>query len=156
MLVTVMTDASVCPTGAAGYGFWIVSKRGGTPGGSPFKTLIKDSYEGEFKAVVNAISYGLKHALIEATDEILVQLDNKGVVSLLNNQVPPRSDTKEAYDILKSLIQTNQITLRARHVKGHSNVKDQRSKANKMCDMRARLAMKEARKQINADTSSKG
>ena len=145
MLVTIMTDASVCPSGAAGYGFWIVSQRGGTPGGAPFKTPIKDSYEGEFKAVVNAIAYGLKQELIEYGDEVLVQLDNKGVVDILKNKLAPREDLQAAHRILKRTLQTNNIKLRARHVKGHSNVKDQRSKANKMCDMRARLAMKEAR-----------
>ena len=141
-----MTDASVCPTGAAGYGFWIVSARGGTPGGEAFKSYIKDGYEGEFKAVVNALSYGVTNNLIQANDDVLVQLDNKGVVDILKGKLKPREDLDVAYAMLKKILSTNKIKLKARHVKGHTKVNDQRSKANRMCDMRARLAMKEARR----------
>ena len=141
-----MTDASVCPTGAAGYGFWIVSARGGTPGGEAFKSHIKDGYEGEFKAVVNALSYGVTNNLIQANDDVLIQLDNKGVVDILKGKLKPREDLDVAYAMLKKILSTNKIKLKARHVKGHTKVNDQRSKANRMCDMRARLAMKEARR----------
>lgn len=153
MRVTIMTDASVCPTGAAGYGFWIVSERGGTPGGGMFKTLIKDGYEGEFKAVVNAVSYGVNNKLILPKDEVLIQLDNKGVVDILKGKLKPREDLVVAHSMLKKIISTHNIKVKARHVKGHTTVNDQRSKANRMCDMRARLAMKEARR---ANTNSEG
>lgn len=149
-----MTDASVCPTGAAGYGFWIVSARGGTPGGGAFKTHIKDGYEGEFKAVVNALSYGVTNNLIQANDDVLVQLDNKGVVEILKGKAKPREDLEVAYSLLKKILSTHKLTLKARHVKGHTKVNDQRSKANRMCDMRARLAMKEARQRANANSQS--
>ena len=144
-----MTDASVCPTGAAGYGFWIVSARGGTPGGGAFKSHIKDGYEGEFKAVVNALSYGVTNNLIQANDDVLIQLDNKGVVDILKGKLKPREDLGVAYSMLKKILSSNKIKLKARHVKGHTKVNDQRSKANRMCDMRARLAMKEARRANN-------
>ena len=149
-----MTDASVCPTGAAGYGFWIVSARGGTPGGGAFKSHIKDGYEGEFKAVVNALSYGVANNLIQANDDVLVQLDNKGVVDILKGKLKPREDLGVAYSMLKKILSSNKIKLKARHVKGHTKVNDQRSKANRMCDMRARLAMKEARR-VNTHSQSK-
>lgn len=144
-----MTDASVCPTGAAGYGFWIVSARGGTPGGGAFKSHIKDGYEGEFKAVVNALSYGVSNNLIQANDDVLIQLDNKGVVDILKGKAKPREDLEVAYSMLKKMLTTHNLKLKARHVKGHTRVNDQRSKANRMCDMRARLAMKEARQRAN-------
>lgn len=148
-----MTDASVCPTGAAGYGFWIVSARGGTPGGGVFKSPIKDGYEGEFKAVVNALSYGVTNKLILPKDDVLIQLDNKGVVDIIKGKVNPRDDLDVAYAMLKKIISTHNIKLKARHVKGHTTLNDQRSKANRMCDMRARLAMKEARR-ANANSQS--
>lgn len=153
MRVTIMTDASVCPTGAAGYGFWIVSARGGTPGGGAFKSHIKDGYEGEFKAVVNALSYGVSNNLIQANDDLLVQLDNKGVIEILKGKAKPRADLEVAHAMLKKILSTHNLKLKARHVKGHTNVKDQRSKANAMCDMRARLSMKEARR-ANANSQS--
>lgn len=144
-----MTDASVCPTGAAGYGFWIISARGGTPGGGSFKSHIKDGYEGEFKAVVNALSYGVSNNLIQANDDVLIQLDNKGVVDILKGKAKPREDLEVAYSMLNKMLTTHNLKLKARHVKGHTRVNDQRSKANRMCDMRARLAMKEARRRAN-------
>ena len=149
-----MTDASVCPTGAAGYGFWIVSARGGTPGGGAFKSHIKGGYEGEFKAVVNALSYGVTNNLNQANDAVLIQLDNKGGVDILKGKLKPREDLDVAYSMLKKILSTNKIKLKARHVKGHTKVNDQRSKANRMCDMRARLAMKEARR-ANTHSQSK-
>ena len=150
-----MTDASVCPTGAAGYGFWIVSARGGTPGGGAFKSHIKDGYEGEFKAVVNAISYGVSNNLIQANDDVLIQLDNKGVVDILKGKAKPREDLEVAYSMLKKMLINHNLKLKARHVKGHTRVNDQRSKANRMCDMRARLSMKEARRRANTHSQSK-
>ena len=154
MKVTIMTDASVCPTGAAGYGFWIVSARGGTPGGGSFKSNIKDGYEGEFKAAVNALSYGVNNSLIQANDAVLVQLDNKGVVDILKGKAKPREDLEVAHSMLKKILNAHKLKLRARHVKGHTKVNDQRSKANRMCDMRARLAMKEARQRANVNSQS--
>ena len=149
-----MTDASVCPTGAAGCGFWIVSDRGGVPGGYPFKDSIKDSYEGELKAVINAVHYGIKYNHILDGDQLLVQLDNKGVVALLNSDSTPREDIRKCFNEFKIFLRTNNIKLTAKHVKGHTNTRDQRSKANALCDLRAKEAMNTARKRNNAQTHS--
>lgn len=148
-----MTDASVCPTGAAGYGFWIVSERGGTPGSGAFKESIKDSYEGEYKAVVNAINFGVRNQLIQNGDSVLVQLDSKGVVALVNNEIIARDDLHLAQMLLTKLTKLNNIQLTARHVKGHTGKKDQRSKANYMCDKRAREGMLLARERNDSSSN---
>lgn len=146
MRVTLMTDASVCAdTGAAGYGFWCVSARGSMAGGNPFKAIIKDSYEGEFKAVVNALHECLNQKLILEGDEVLIQLDNAGVVRNLTSIEPKRKDIKEAKLVLDQMVITFKLKLRSRHVKGHSNKVGNRYTANKCCDMRAKLSMKQAR-----------
>jgi hypothetical protein len=78
MRVTLMTDASVCPmTKAGGFGFWCVSDRdGGYSGGGTMKGDIIDSFQGEIKAVANALYHCIREGKIRRNDVVLVQLDN--------------------------------------------------------------------------------
>lgn len=148
--VTLMTDASLCgETGAGGFGYWVVSsERGGTPGGGQFKGITKDSYAAEMKGVVNSLASALKKGAIKQHDNILIQLDNRGVIQCIEGNVPPREDIKPILDMYKCIVDTNYLSVWLRHVKGHSKSKSNRSIANKMCDLRAKQHMKEHRKQL--------
>jgi ribonuclease HI len=146
MQVTLMTDASVDQAGNAGYGFWCVSNRSnGLAGGSPLKGYVKDSYQAEAKGVVSAIIQCIKKGNIKQGDTVLVQLDNAGVINLFSNpKANVRVDLIEVKAYLEELISKYDLTLKYRHVKGHSTTKGNRYTANKLCDMRANKARKEA------------
>lgn len=75
-------------------------------------------------------------------------------MDILKGKAKPREDLEVAHSMLKKILSTHKLKLKARHVKGHTRVNDQRSKANRMCDMRARLAMKEARRRVNTNSQS--
>lgn len=150
MKVTLMTDASVCgQTGAAGFGYWVVSSRGGYPGQGPLQGFIKDSFEGELKAVANALAESVKLNRIEYGDKVLIQLDNSGVVKCLNRTVKVRHSEAEVISYIRNLVSKLNLKLEARHVKGHTGRKQVKYIANKMCDMRAKHEMKKARETLN-------
>lgn len=148
MNVELTTDASADQEGNAGYGFWCVSTRAnGLAGGSPLKGYIKDSYQAEAKGVVCALIQCIKKGSIKNNDTILIQLDNVGVINLFSNpKANVRVDLIEVKDYLNELISRYNLTINYRHVKGHSTTKGNRYTANKLCDMRANKARKEARK----------
>lgn len=149
MNVTLMTDASICgETGVGGYGFWVVSQRGGLPGQGKFKTLTKDSLQGELKAVINSLSKAIKMDAIQYGDSILIQLDNQGVIACIEGKSTPRSDIVPLLDKLKCIVKDNGLSISCRHVKAHTNRKDNRYIANKMCDLRAKEEMRKARKEF--------
>lgn len=155
MLVTLITDASSCPdTLGAGYGYWCVSERGREGSGGILKGDIKDSYEAELKGAINALIKCHKKGLIQDHDTVLIQLDNKGVVGLFNEDHIPRKDLVEAMEIFQAFIRKHSIKILSRHVKGHSKSSGNRYAANRHCDERAREFMLQERKNripINAD-----
>lgn len=146
MLVTLITDASSCPdTLVAGYGYWCVSGHGKEGSGGILKGDIKDSYEAELKGAINALIKCYKKGLIRDHDTVLIQLDNKGVVGLLNKDHLPRKDLIEAMKIFQEFTLKHHLRILSRHVKGHTNKSDNRYAANRHCDERARAFMLEAR-----------
>lgn len=157
MLVTIMTDASVCPTlHVGGFGYWIASGRGKEGGGAPFKTVTKDSYNGELKAVVCSLHIAIKRGFVCTGDTVLVQLDNINVVNILNRDfTPTREDIIPLWDAVLSMVNSYQLKLQSRHVKGHTTRTESRYKSNACCDDRAREAMIKARKQANRNKHSK-
>ena len=146
MRVTLMTDASVCgTTGASGYGFWCVCERAKLGGGGSFKAPLKDSYEAEYKAVVNALHECLLKGIILKGDTILIQVDNKGVVELLNSQRQPREDLHTAFKTMHNLKFKFNLMVNARHVKAHTGRNTSRHKSNEYCDATAGKYMNIAR-----------
>lgn len=147
MLVTLMTDASHChQTNAAGFGFWCVSNRGKLMGGKPLAGKVKDSYEAEAKGVANSLVIAFRSGIIQQGDKVIIQLDNISVVSGINkSHKKPRNDVKIVLRFIFDFCIENNISIEARHVKGHSKNKDNRSMANKHCDKRAKEQMKISR-----------
>lgn len=148
MLVTLMTDASLChKTGAAGFGYWCASDRGKRAGGNIIKGVVKDSYEAEFKGVANSLQASINAGLIAEGDRVLVQLDNLGVVNCINDKNnKPRHDLVEVMRFITNTAKKHRLKIVCRHVKGHTNLTDNRYLANDHCDVRAKKAMREARK----------
>lgn len=153
MLVTLMTDASHCPdSGAAGFGFWCASDRGKLAGGSAFRGAIKDSYEAEFKGVANSLKAAINAGLILNGDKVLIQLDCIGVITCIGRKNKPRADVIVVLDYIQNIAKEHELTLLCRHVKGHTKrLEGNRFKANNHCDIRAKNAMREARKILKAE-----
>ena len=150
MIATLMTDASHCSnTGAGSFGFWCVSNRGKLMGGKPLSGKIKDSYEAEAKGVANSLVIGFRSGIIQSGDRVVIQLDNLAFVAGLNGkQRKPRSDIKSVIDFINNFCVENNLSIDCRHVKGHSNKKANRFKANNHCDKRAKEQLEIARKNI--------
>lgn len=123
MRATVIADASWCPqTHAAGWACWIAGDGFKSKGFSgPVHKLCDSSNEAELQAV--AIGVGLAHQLYGATN-ILVQSDCTHVEKHFRPLCPPG------------------LTLRYKHVKGHTTIKDSRSWANRWCDREAKNNMR--------------
>lgn len=146
MLVTLMTDASLClKTGMAGFGFWCVSDRGKLAGGNTLKGIIKDSHEAEMKGVANSLHITIKEKLILDGDVVLIQLDNLGVIGCIQGKHKVRADLDLVIKHIRHLSKKHKLKILCRHVKGHSNEKENRFAANNYCDIKAKTNMKLAR-----------
>lgn len=142
-----MADASLChKTGAAGFGFWCASDRGKLAGGNIIRGAVKDSYEAEFKGVANALKSAINAGLIVNGDRVLIQLDNVGVIYCIQRKCKPRADIAKVLNYILNTAKQYNLKLECRHVKGHSKSIENRFVANNHCDVRARTAMRKARK----------
>lgn len=146
MQVTIMTDASHCHThNVAGIGYWIVSERGKHGGGAILQGTVKNSYEAEYKAVANALCIALRSGIAHKGDSILIQLDNMGVINCLKKRTSPKTELAPIDAYIWRMAKENNLLLKIKHVKAHTNTKDKRSISNMLCDKRAKEAMRIAR-----------
>lgn len=147
MRVTIISDASQCPeTGAAGYGYWLVSERGNSGGGGLFKTPLPDPTIAEMMGVVNALYLAVQHGIAAAGDEVLIQLDCTSVIRMLSSEACARPDLELVREKFHALRAQHQLTVEFRHVRGHTNSPAKRSTAQRRADQRARHEMKQGRK----------
>lgn len=147
MNVTILTDASWDQKLlVAGYGYWVASDRGKRAGGGPFKNKVSSSNQAEMQACANALFIAIREGLVKEGDSVLFQVDNLHALRVLSMLQPPV--VAEEIAILRyfqTLTVGKQIAVRFRHVKGHSNKKDNRFLANNHCDERARKGLRQAR-----------
>lgn len=150
MRVTIIADASFCPdTQAAGYGFWIACERGKKGGGGEMKNPPSTNIAAEMQAAVNALHIAIRHGLVQADDDVLVQTDCMAAIDAFEKRRRNLSQhEKEAVDVIERLRRHHRLTLVFRHVKGHSGRKEARYVTNHMCDKRAKEAMRLARARI--------
>lgn len=151
MNVTIVSDASHCHrTNAGGYGFWAVSARGRHGGSGSFKQTLRGSSSAECLAIVNAIFITLRLGIASNGDRLLIQTDSlhaihvfSGIARRIKDQ-----DVRRARDEFHRLAGLHSLTFEFRHVRGHTKVADQRSKAQRHCDKRAREGMVKARARV--------
>ena len=145
---TVITDASYChATGVAGWAAWVKSS---TFCKMKHGVLIPcaNSAEAELYAAMNGIWFPVN----AGATSILLQSDNMQVVNALNdeggkwmNSLWRRIKAEHFRD----------IKVRAKHVKGHTNVQDARSFVNRWCDSKAKEHMLIERKKKQHGGNSK-
>jgi ribonuclease HI len=171
MLVTLFSDASMCPERKiGGWAAWLKSDRGSLRGGARFKVRVGDSSMAEAMAVMNGLTVGASEGIIRRKDTVLVQTDNDAVMGILEGTVRRslslefkrrrgRSRDQVVKDVgarnqeivivadaFSAFIQENSVVVRWRHVKGHRGKQDRRSAVNTFCDRTARDHMREARR----------
>ncbi len=149
MFVTIIADASYDAQHlVGGYGYWIACERGKRPGGGPLKGNVLSSNHAEMMAICNALHDGVKHGLIQAGDEVLIQTDCLGAIDALRKSVMPpegRHANKTIYHVYNGMLIQHRLTVRFKHVKGHTSRPEPRYAANRMCDKRAKEGMRAER-----------
>lgn len=146
MRVTVIADASYCPSGCAGYGYWIASERGKRPGGGPVNRRVDTSSAAEMAAIAIAIREGVENGLIHPGDHVLIQTDcTAAILGFEGGREKLSHDERDAKKQLYRIKASVKFTMSFKHVKGHSGIREARYIANNMCDMRAREGLRVAR-----------
>lgn len=146
---TVLTDASYHhDTNVGAYGYWAVSDRGKHGGGNHFKQLMTDVNQCEMAAVINALYIAHRLGIVAEDDTVLVQTDSQNAIRRLQQHPAgfdnARPDMDELYHAFHTLTRRHNLTVNFKHVKGHTSKQDKCSLANKMCDKRAKQAMRAA------------
>lgn len=149
MLVTIIADASYCPiNGLAGYGYWISSDRGSNGGGGPLSKgqKVRNSTVAEMMAIVNALYFALKDGYVRMQDTVLLQSDCMPALDAFTFKRHKLSEDEHLIvKKLNAFMLQYSLTLRYRHVKGHSGIKEARYLTNNLCDERAKAEMRKLR-----------
>lgn len=140
---TSITDASFCPnTKASAWAAWVKVdgilapiKRHGY-----FKVPVAHSEQAELYAALIGIWFAKEHNALG----VLVQTDCISVVDAING-VARKGSTLETYHREMAEKGLTHLTLKARHVKGHTAMPDARSWINRWCDQAAGQLMREQR-----------
>jgi ribonuclease HI len=151
MRVTLIADASFCSfTGAAGYGWWAASERGKRGGGGAMRDKVCSSSAAEMIAVVNGLHMAIKFELVQQGDHVLLQTDCMAALDGFQHRRSKQLNKSElaAFKKLYELKKQHRLTYSFRHVKGHSNIKEARYITNNLCDERAKVGMRLARRRF--------
>lgn len=147
MHVTIICDASFCDQyKVAGYGYWIACSRNKVGGSGVVNIEVENNNTAEMMAMANTLWHGSELLVIEKGDSILIQTDCTSAIAKLQGKQPCKTEQeKTVYRYFHSTAKKLKLQIAFKHVKGHSGIDDSRSVANKMCDRRAKRAMRLAR-----------
>jgi ribonuclease HI len=151
MRVTLIADASFCSfTGAGGYGWWAASERGKQGGGGAMRDKVCSSSAAEMIAIVNGLHMAIKFGIVHAGDHVLLQTDCMAALDGFQHRRTKQLNKSElaAFKKLYELKKQHRLTYSFRHVKGHSNIKEARYITNNLCDERAKVGMRLARRRL--------
>lgn len=150
MNVTLVVDASYCPdTRVSGYGFWVVSDKGGFPGQGHMKRLFSNPTLSEMAAIANSLYRCIKYAQFESGDKVLIQTDCIPAIDAFNySRICRHKDELEILAYFNKLVREYNLVVKFMHVKGHTSSPHPRSLANKACDIRAKKQMRRARNKM--------
>lgn len=171
MLVTLFSDASLCPdTRCGGWAAWVKCDRGTCRGEGPFRFQTIDTSIAEAMAVINGLYIAIRDEIIRTDDIVLVQTDSNSVMGILRGETRRRvteqirmrrrttyralrkdvQERNELIDMISGMflkfMEDHKIKVVWRHVKGHKGLEDRRSAVNTDCDARARQGMLSARR----------
>jgi ribonuclease HI len=149
--ITIIADASFCSeTKAAGYGAWIAGSLGRRAFEGPLNAP-RDNNVAETMAIVNALWHGFKTGLIKAKSDILIQSDSETAIAILKgDKVASNQQYRDAVAYVHRLVSCFSLTLRYKHVPGHTKGADSRTRAQNHCDIAAKRQMLMQRAEILA------
>jgi ribonuclease HI len=152
MIVTIMSDASVCPhTSAGGWGIWIISNRGHFQGSGAYKKLTPDVAEAEAKALYNAVFLSFQYGLSQKGDKLILQIDNKFFIEACSGTFHGgNKHLKDFAKKFKKMIKDKECEYEIRYVQAHNPNKAGRNYVNEICDQLAKSAMRKQRKLLRA------
>lgn len=150
MLVTLFTDAGLCPeTHSSSWAAWCKSERGVSRSGGITKTKMPNSNAAESAAAVNGVYHAIASGIARRGDTILIQTDNSNVQNFLTMPIKShykaKAERRQMQEVFASIRSKHEIIVRFRHVKGHNGTKDKRSAINTWCDKVCTFFLKMAR-----------
>lgn len=143
---TIVADASFCPdTRVGGYGFWVATSRGKLGDDGVLKAPI-NNISAEMMALLNAVHFAMQKGLVRQGEGILLQTDCQAAIDAFTNKRTNITDQElELVAWFTAFILDNNLRIRFKHVKGHTNKVQARFRSNNACDRRAKRQMRKAR-----------
>jgi ribonuclease HI len=147
MRITMICDASYCDRHrVAGYGFWIASQRGKLGGAGNIVDEVENNNTAEMMAICNAIWKGIEAALIQRSDQLLIQSDCLSAMDKMKGlQKAVTAQERSVLAYYLRTVQENGLHVTFRHVRGHTSIDEPRYAANRLCDRTAKAQMRLAR-----------
>lgn len=116
------------------------------------KNRLESNIVAEMQAVVNALHIATRLTLVQSTDEVLIQTDCMAAIDAFNGtRKSLNGQEREAVQVLHRLRSQLCLSITFRHVKGHTGKKEARFVTNKLCDRRAKEAMRRARARVELE-----
>lgn len=116
------------------------------------KDLVINNVVAEMMVIANSLHQGLKLGLIMPQDEVLLQTDCIPAIDAFSGRRAKLiSDEHDVVTVLKGMQERFELQLEFRHVKGHSGRQEARYVTNKLCDKRAKDAMRKARHKVRIE-----
>lgn len=113
------------------------------------KSLSHTNIVAEMQAIANALHIALAHLLVQQNDDVLIQTDCIAAIDAFEGKRRNLHEQEsQAVSVIKNLRTEHKLKIVFRHVKGHTNNTEARFVTNKMCDKRAKSAMRQARARI--------
>lgn len=140
--ITIIADASYCSeTKAAGYGAWVAGSNGKKGFEGPLNRP-RDNNVAETMAIANALWHGVNSGLLKPGSNVLIQSDSETAIKVLEGIKPPKCQQyKDALNYVRGLAGRYGLTLRYKHVPGHTRGADSRTRAQNHCDVAAKRQM---------------
>lgn len=116
------------------------------------KNLVKNNVIAEMMAIANTLHQALKLGLVQRGDEVLLQTDCiPAIEAFEGTRARLISEEYEVVTVLRNMKERFGLQLEFRHVKGHSGRQEARYVTNKLCDKRAKDAMRKARHKVRIE-----
>ena len=130
--LTITTDAGI-KNDVAAFGFYIRAEKLKITRSGVFKKHTKNSTIAELWCIIKAVTFVGKHIPLNSIDNIILNTDSQEALRLINNKFDGKiyEDLKPLYDV--AIRQLNK-PFEVRHVKGHTNSRKARNRANTYVD----------------------
>jgi ribonuclease HI len=174
--LTIFADASFHRQhGTAGWGAWMKGAR--TPSGEPMGGQIKErllsANEAEMRALANALAIAVRRSYLERGEVVMVQSDCATVLSWILGLCPGATHSQHAdgavipparrggvrilagskgLAVFISLVNSFELKIIVRHVRGHQKGASSRSAVNELCDRIAKRHQAERLKTYKEET----